>query len=219
MVETNKEELNWELELNPTKSEHIPIGNSSHFVTNTIRSFISLNTQALPTVCTTKDLGIVLNTRLSAEDKARRMLFYMKRSFAALTLSNFLPLFKTFIRPHLEYAIQATHPVLCRDAEALEKVQKLARKFVKGLRHVPYEAALQQLRLFSLTHRRIRGDLIAVFMITHGLLEFLMASTFANPTRKGLRGHAYTFHKQMLNAPSLIHLYHSGCPILEQTTC
>ncbi len=47
------------------------------------------------------------------------------------------------------------------DAEALEEVQKLALKFVKGLRHVPYEAAFKQLLLFSLTHRRIRGDLIA----------------------------------------------------------
>ncbi len=97
-------------------------------------------------------------------------------------------------------------------------MQKLALKFVKGLRHVPYEATLKQLRLFSLTYRRIHGGIIAVFKITHGLLEFPMASTFANPTRKGLRGHAYKFHKQMLNAPSLIHLYHSGCPILEQTT-
>ncbi len=58
----------------------------------------------------------------------------MKRSFATLTPSIFLPLFKPFIRPHVEYAIQATHPILCRDGEALEKVQKLALKLVKGLR-------------------------------------------------------------------------------------
>ncbi len=62
--------------------------------------------------------------------KARRMLFYLKRSLAALTPNIFLPLYETFIQPHLEYAIQATHPILCRDAEALEKVQKLVLKFV-----------------------------------------------------------------------------------------
>ncbi len=94
------------------------------------------------------------------------MLFYLKRSFVALTHNIFLPLYKTFVRPHFEYAIQATHPILCRDAEALEKVQKLALKFVNWLRHVPYEAALKQLRLFSLTHRRIRGDLIAISKVT-----------------------------------------------------
>ncbi len=142
-------------------------------------------------------------TSLSAEDnvvsaanKARRMQFYLNRSSAALTPSIFLPLYKTFIQPHLEYAIQATYPILCRDAEALEKVQKFALKFVKGLRHVPYEAALKQLRLFSLTHRRIRGDLISMFKITHGLLKFPMASTFVYPTRQGLRGHAFKFHQQ-----------------------
>ncbi len=75
-------------------------------------------------------------------------------------------------------------------------MHKLALKFVKALRHVPYEAALKQLRLFSLTHRRIRRDIIAMFKITHGLLDFTKASTFANPTRKGLRGHAYKFHQQ-----------------------
>ncbi len=75
-------------------------------------------------------------------------------------------------------------------------MQKLALKFVKGLQHVPYEAALKQLCLFSLTHRLIRGDLIAMTKITHGLLEFLMASTFAQPTPKGLRGHAYKFRQQ-----------------------
>ncbi len=77
-----------------------------------------------------------------------------------------------------------------------EKVQKLALKFFKRLRHVLYEAALKQLRLFSLTHRRICGGLIAMFKITHGLLEFPMASTFAHRTHKGLRGHAHKFHQQ-----------------------
>ncbi len=75
----------WELDLNPTKSEHLSIGNSLLFVTYTIPSHSPLNTQTIPNVSTTKDLGIVLNTRLSAEDnavstanEARRVLFYLK---------------------------------------------------------------------------------------------------------------------------------------------
>ncbi len=216
----------WELDLNTTKSEHLPIVNSPHFVTCTLPSHNPPNPQTIPTVSTTKDQGIVLNTRLSAKDnvvsaanKARRVLFYLKRSFMALTPNIFLPLYKTFNRPHLEYSIQATHPILCRNAEALENVQKLALKFVKGLLHVRYEADLKQLRLFSLTRWRIRGDLIAMFKIAHGLLEFPMSSTFAHLTHKGLRGHAYRFHPTtMLYAPSPIRLHNSGYPILDQTT-
>ncbi len=115
------------------------------------------------------------------------MLFYLKRSFAALTPSIFLPLYKvfsshcTFIRPHLEYAIQASSPILSRDCQALESVQKLAVKLVKGWRHVPYETALQRLQLFSLIRRKICGDLICMYKIMHGVLDFLCDAVFASP--------------------------------------
>ncbi len=125
----------------------------------------------------------------------------------------FLPLYETFIRPRLEYAIQTTHPTLCCDAEAQEKVQRLALKFVKGLRHVTYEAALKQVRLFAVAHRRIRGNLIAMSKISHGLWEFSMASTFAHPTRKGLRGHDATKSdaiRTVPNSPSQFALSHFG---------
>ncbi len=78
----------WEMDLNPTKSDHLPNGNSPHFIIYILPSHSPPNTQTMPKVSTTKALGIVLNTRLSAEDnvvsaanKARRMLFYLKRSW------------------------------------------------------------------------------------------------------------------------------------------
>ncbi len=96
----------------------------------------------------------------------------------------FSPLYKAFTRPHLEYTIQASTPILSCDAGTLKKVQKLAVTVVKGLQHVPSEAALQQLRLFSLTHRRIRGDSINIFkVIFKGLLEFPTGSIVTHPTR------------------------------------
>ncbi len=131
---------------------------------------------------------------------------------AALNPNSFLPLYKTFIRPHFEYAIQATHLILRRDAKALEKVQKLVLKFVKGLRHVPHEAALKQLHLFSLTHRRIRGDLIAMSPgLPHGV--HLRTSKPPRATRPRLQ----VPPTSMLYAPSPIRHHHSGCPILERT--
>ncbi len=133
---------------------------------------------------------------LPVQPKARRMLFYLKRSFAALTPSIFLPLYKAFIRPHLEYAIQASSLILSRDCQELESVQKLAVKFVKGLRHVPYKTALQRLQLFPLVRRRIRGDLICMYKIMHGLLDFPSDAVFAAPSRVGLRGHTFKIHQQ-----------------------
>ncbi len=75
--------------------------------------------QPVQTVSSVRDLGLLLNSGFSADEyvalatkKARGMLFYLKRSFAALTPCIFLPLYKAFIRPHLEYAIQASSPIL-----------------------------------------------------------------------------------------------------------
>ncbi len=111
--------------------------------------------------------------------------FYLKRPFAALTPSIFCPLYKTFIRPNLEYAIQSSSPIVSRDSQALESVQKPAVKFVKGLRHVPYETALQRLQLFSLAHRRIRGYPIYMYKIMHGLINFHVTQSLLPPPALG----------------------------------
>ncbi len=57
--------------------------------------------------------------------------------------------------------MQSSSSILPRDCPALESIQNVAVKFVKGLRHVPQETALQRLRLFSLVRRRIRSGCTA----------------------------------------------------------
>ncbi len=117
---------------------------TSNPATYSLTSRTSLNAHPIQTVSSVRDLGLLLNTGFSVDDniaratkKARGMLFYLKRSFATLTPSIFRPLCKAFIRPYLEYAIQASSLILSRDCQALESVQKLAVKFVKGSRPGP----------------------------------------------------------------------------------
>ncbi len=52
--------------------------------------------------------------------------------------------------------------------------------------HVLYEAALHQLRLFSLTHWWVRGDLISMFKITH-------SNAYSDAFRQGLRALSLSF--------------------------
>ncbi len=122
LLASSKWSEDWELILNPSKSEHLPIGDTSNPVAYSLTSSTSSNAQPVQTVSSVRDLGLLLNTDFSADDnvaratkKARGMLFYLTRSFAALTPSIFLPLYKAFIHPHLEYAIQASSPILSRE--------------------------------------------------------------------------------------------------------
>ncbi len=76
---------------------------------------------------------------VQAFKRARIALFLMSRSFVALTPEIFIPLYSILVRPHHEYAIQASCPYLKIDIDHLERLQRLATRMVKGCRDLSYE--------------------------------------------------------------------------------
>ncbi len=113
------------------------------------------------------DLGTTVNTAftpstnvLAAANKARGMLYFIKRSFTCLTKEIFVPLYSSLVRPHLEYAIQANCPYLKKDINHLERIQRATTRWVKGLRGLTYEERLQTLKLQPLGKRRLRNGLV-----------------------------------------------------------
>ena len=119
-----------------------------------------------------KDLGVVIDhqlkfsTHIQAQvNKANRVLGALKHTFTALDRMAFLNLYKSLIRPHLEYASAAWNPKLKRDKDALERVQRRATRLVDGLSHLSYSERLESLQLPTLHFRRQRTDMIQTFKI------------------------------------------------------
>jgi len=70
----------------------------------------------------------------------------VRRNFRRLDKEDFMLIYTMYIRPLMEYCVQAWSPYLKKDIECLKKVQSSATKMVHGLRHLSYEQRLQQLR-------------------------------------------------------------------------
>ena len=67
------------------------------------------------------------------------------RVFHHRTKSTLVPLYKTFVRPKLEYAAMAGSPWLEKDVEALEKVQKRMVRMLSDVRGETYEEKLKEI--------------------------------------------------------------------------
>ena len=117
---------------------------------------------------TLKDLGILLDKRLSFRDhindkikinKAFSTLGIIKRNIKHLIIQLFTMLYKNAVRSHLDYCSSVWSPYMIMNIEALEKVQKRAIKILPQLKHMNYSDRLKACKLPTLQYRRIRGDM------------------------------------------------------------
>ena len=72
-----------------------------------------------------------------------------------------IPLYKTIVRPHLEYCIQAWRPYRKKDIDMLERVQRRATKMIPKLRNISYEMRLKKMWSNNTRNQKIerRSDL------------------------------------------------------------
>ena len=80
-------------------------------------------------------------------------------------------LYKSLVRPKLEYCLQSWNPSLIKDIELLEQVQHRATKLIPEIAHLSYHERLKYLNLTTLELRRHQEDLIETFKILKILHE------------------------------------------------
>lgn len=161
------------------------------------------NDMALDVITEEVDLGVLTTSDLKpakqclkAANKANSVLRLLKLSFQHLNKKSFTLLYKTYVRPHLEYCIQTWSPYLVKDIQHLERVQRRATKLVHGFQHKSYEDRLTALNLTTLEQRRLRGDLIETYkLVTHK--EDVDPNQFFHPNNnQHLRGHHHKIFKK-----------------------
>ena len=160
----------WQLLFNVAKCKIM------HFGANNQRFTYTMDGAVLEEVAVEKDVGILVADSLrpseqcsAAAARANGVLGQMSRAVQYRDKKTFIQLYKVYVRPHLEYCVQAWSPYWQVDKEKLEKIQRRAVNMVAGLKGKTYSDKLKELNLTTLGERRDRGDMIQTFRIVQGI--------------------------------------------------
>ena len=160
----------WKMKFNADKCKVM------HFGNHNLRAKYVMDGVELGATSEERDLGIrVVDTMKPsrqcsiAAKSANFALTQIQRSFHFRRKRDMVPLYKTFVRPKLEFGVAAWCPWTEADAKELEKVQERLMRMLSDVKGRTYEERLKDAGLTTLRERRERGDVIEVFKTLRGI--------------------------------------------------
>ena len=174
----------WQMLFNADKCKVIHFGQNNSRFSYTMGGYAPAGT-VMESSVQEKDVGVVVHESLKpsaqaakAAAKANQVLGQMARAVTLRDKITWPRLYTTYVRPHLEYAVQSWNPWTQADKEVLEKVQERALRYMSGCEGSTYEERLAAARLTTLEARRERGDMIQVWKYLHHQQDVDSSSLF-----------------------------------------
>jgi hypothetical protein len=141
-----------------------------------------------------KDLGVTMSEDISFNKHITNIVNDGKRTGGwTLRLINsrdpetVLLIYKTYVRPKLEYASPLWSPHLVKNIIQLESVQRTITSKIRGLEHLNYWERLNHLKLSSMQRRRERYQIIHIWKISQGIIPNDLGLQFYHTSRFGLK--------------------------------
>ncbi len=200
--------LEWQMLFNVKKCRTMHMGRQS-----TQRDYV-MNGARLETVEEEKDLGVLIRKDLKASSqctqaylKANRMLGVINRTIQFKSREVMLSLYKTLVRPLLEFSTASWSPHYVKDRVQLERIQRRFTRMIPELKEMTYEKRLAQLDLWTLEERRNRADLLEVFQMHKGLTRIPFERFFEIDRCQRTRGHLLKLKKHRCNTDLRQHFF------------
>ena len=187
----------WKMTFNQSKCKHLHVGKKAPLGDYTMTN------HPVEQVPYEKDLGVIVDQKLEFTvhingkiSKANRALGIIYRAFTYLDKGIFLNLFKSLVRPHLEYASTIWTPIYKKDKIAIENVQRRATRLLGNLSEKSYPERLRELGLPSLEYRRLRADVIQTYKILNNIDQVDKSKLFTMANSNTTRGHSKKLYKR-----------------------
>lgn len=185
----------WQMAFHPDKCKVMHIGHKNN------KHKYYINGKEIQVVNEEKDLGVVISEDLKPKKhiakivkKANRLLGMIRRTITCKNIPNIMNLYKTLVRPILDYGAAVWSPHQKGDIVKLEKVQRRATKMISEIRNLPYTERLKKCKLMSLESRRRRYDLIETFKIMKDIYKTDKNKMFRMKMNQ-TRGHEFKIFK------------------------
>ena len=124
---------------------------------------------------------------------ANKTMGIIDRTYSGKSNDNTLNLYKSLVRPHLEYCCQAWRPYFQKDVDNIQNVQRRMTNMIPELSQLNYEERLCRQIFLSLEMHRLRAYLNEVLKIVKGIDNVDQCSYFQPSSETRTRGHMLKF--------------------------
>src|SRR2546425_13329959 len=152
--------------------------------------------QVIPVTREEKDLGVFFSDTFKpsmncnkVSKTANKISGMIRRNITNRSSEGMLILYKTLVRPVLDYCIPVWRPYTKKDMLKLEKVQKRFTKMIEGYKTRSYEQRIEKLGITTLEDRFYRADMIQVYKILNDSKNIYHANFLELSNRAGRKTH------------------------------
>ena len=180
--------INNKMELNKLKYQLLQYGNNPDLK---IPYQIEENTSVEKSY-SVKDLGVLMDEDMAfgehihnMKNKAKKVAGWIFRIVQSRKPEDVLLLYRSYVRPHIEYACPVWSPYLVNKIQTVESIQRSVTARIHGLENLNYHQRLVKLKLYSLQRRRERYDIIHVWKIQQKIIPNDINLQFYETSRHG----------------------------------
>ena len=197
----------WNLQLNASKSEHLTLRNKTSLD-------FYIENELIPKVKNVRDLGVTVNNDLKWSSytskikvKANILSNIIIHTFSPTNTHLLIHLYKTYIRPIVEYNTCTWSPHLQHDIKQVESVQKSFTRRLCQRGNISFESYEDRLRIFkieSLESRRIKNDLLMLYKILHKIVDVDFNTFFKFSSLGGYNLRRHKLHLNRISNPKTL---------------
>lgn len=158
----------WNLNFHPEKCKKMTVHGRRNIdfglLASTLRDQV-VNIFRLHILNVKKDLGVTMDERHIQEkvNTANKIMGIIRRVFRFLDALTFKWLFKSIVRPYLEFAQSVWSPWRQINIISIENMHERATRLLSGMSNLSYSDRLRTLEIPTLAYRHLREDMIEIF--------------------------------------------------------